>query len=86
VNAIVMYMIQDTAPLLIHSAQWTDSLALISWQLPSDFPVLAQNIPATDLGRDIGVWWNNFVKTGQLAAFIAGIVFGYMVKTFTSFG
>jgi hypothetical protein len=83
---MMMHMIQDTGSLLGNTAYWTDSLALISWHLPSDFPVLAQNIQPTDLGRDIGVWWNHFVKTGQLAAFIVGIVFGYMAKTFTSFG
>ncbi|MBM0743079.1 hypothetical protein JOY44_15935 [Phormidium sp. CLA17] len=83
---MVMHMIHDTGSLLISSAHWVDSLPLISWHLPSDFPVLAQNLKPTDLSKDIGVWWNNFVKTGQLAAFIAGIVFGYMVKTFTSFG
>lgn len=81
---MVMHMVQDTGSLLLGSVHWVDSLPL-SWHLPSDFPVLAQLKP-TDLGRDIGVWWNGFVKTGQLAAFIAGIVFGYMVKTFTSFG
>jgi hypothetical protein len=82
---MVMQMIQDTASLLINSAHWTDTFQMIPWHLPSDFSVLAQ-IKQTDIGADIGVWWNNFVKTGQLAAFIAGIVFGYMVKTFTSFG
>lgn len=82
---MVMHIVQDSALLLINSAHWVDSLPLMSWHLPPDFSVLAQ-LKQTDLGRDIGVWWNGFVKTGQLAAFIAGIVFGYMVKTFTSFG
>lgn len=82
---MIMHMIQDTGSLLLNSAHWVDSLPLISWHLPSDVSVLAQ-LKQTDIGRDIGVWWNGFVKTGQLAAFIAGIVFGYMVKTFTSFG
>ncbi len=82
---MVMHMIQDTTSLLLNSSHWADSLPLMSWHLPSDFSVLAQ-IKQTDLGRDISVWWNGFVKTGQLAAFIAGIIFGYMVKTFTSFG
>ncbi|MCY7392489.1 MAG: hypothetical protein LH647_13695 [Leptolyngbyaceae cyanobacterium CAN_BIN12] len=83
---MVIPMIHDTTSLLLNSFHWADSLPLMSWHLPSDFPVLAQNLKPTDLGRDIGVWWNGFVKTGQLAAFIVGIIFGYMVKTFTSFG
>jgi hypothetical protein len=82
---MVMHMVQDTGSLLLSSVHWVDSLPLTSWHLSFDFSVLAQ-IKQTDIGRDIGVWWNGFVKTGQLAAFVAGVVFGYMVKTFTSFG
>jgi hypothetical protein len=53
--------------------------------LPID-PVLAQQIPQTDLMGDVQRAFDNFVKTGQAWAFLIGLVLGYMLKTFTTFG
>ena len=55
-------------------------------QLSLDHLVLAQQVPQTDLVGDIQRAFDNFVKTGQAWAFIIGLVFVYMIKTFTTFG
>ncbi|MEB3292988.1 MAG: hypothetical protein VKJ24_07495 [Synechococcales bacterium] len=47
---------------------------------------LAQQFKEPDLAGDVGKMWQHFVKTGQVWAFIIGMVAGYLVKTFTSFG
>ncbi|MCU0549079.1 MAG: hypothetical protein MUC48_07005 [Leptolyngbya sp. Prado105] len=51
-----------------------------------DVTVLAQDFKQSDIPGDVGKTWNHFVRTGQVWAFLIGIVAGYMVKTFTSFG
>lgn len=48
--------------------------------------ILAQQFKQTDIAGDVGKSWNHFVRTGQVWAFGIGVVLGYMVKTFTSFG
>ncbi len=39
-----------------------------------------------DFTGDIGKAWGKFVRTGQVWAFLAGSVFGYLLKTFTTYG
>jgi hypothetical protein len=43
-------------------------------------------VKPTDLGGDVSVMWKKFVSTGQVWAFLVGTIFGYLVKTFTSYG
>jgi hypothetical protein len=56
----------------------------IDW--PSDWLVLAQQFKEPDIPGDVSKAFNHFVKTGQIWAFLIGIVLGYLVKTFTSYG
>jgi len=63
--------------------QSVDVAQLLHWHLPLD---LAQQFKDPDFAGDIGRTWNHFVKTGQLWAFLGGLILGYLVKTFTSFG
>ncbi len=54
-----------------------------------DGDLLAQinnQIKETDLGGDVSKMWKKFVSTGQVWAFLIGIIFGYLMKTFTSYG
>lgn len=54
-----------------------------------DSDLLAQinsQIKETDLGGDVSKMWKKFVSTGQVWAFLIGTIFGYLVKTFTSYG
>jgi hypothetical protein len=43
-------------------------------------------IKETDFVGDVGKAWGKFVRTGQVWAFLAGGVFGYLLKTFTTYG
>ncbi len=57
--------------------------------IPHDNDFLAQinsQIKETDLGGDVSKMWRKFVSTGQVWAFLIGTIFGYLVKTFTSYG
>ncbi len=39
-----------------------------------------------DLAGDVQRAFNNFVKTGQVWAFLIGVILGYLFRTFTSYG
>jgi hypothetical protein len=57
--------------------------------IPHDSDLLAQinnQIKETDLGGDVSKMWKKFVSTGQVWAFLVGTIFGYLAKTFTSYG
>lgn len=63
--------------------QVADGSQLLHWHLPLD---LAQQFKEPNLAGDVGKMWGNFVKTGQAWAFLGGLVLGYLVKSFTTFG
>jgi hypothetical protein len=54
--------------------------------MPHDWATLATQIKETDLSGDVGKWWDKVVKTGQIWAFLLGAIFGYLAKTFTTYG
>jgi hypothetical protein len=51
-----------------------------------DWAVLAQQFKETDISGDVGKVWAKAVKQGQVWAFLLGAIFGYLVKTFTTYG
>ncbi len=62
---------------------------LQTFHIPHDGDLLAQinnQIKETDLGGDVSKMWKKFVSTGQVWAFLVGTIFGYLAKTFTSYG
>ncbi|MFM2429378.1 MAG: hypothetical protein RLZZ511_591 [Cyanobacteriota bacterium] len=61
-------------------------ISLDGWPMPDDWSLVATKFKETDLGGDFGKWWNHVVKTGQVWAFLLGAIFGYLVKTFTTYG
>lgn len=75
-------ILHDVINGLSGSTHWFDALQVIHWHLPIDLAQLKE----PDFAGDIGKAWNTFVKTGQVWAFLVGLIFGYLVKTFTSFG
>jgi hypothetical protein len=91
---MIIHMVQELASWSAGLTQGGDILQTLHWQIPSDWighwsndwMVLAQQFKEPDIAGDIGKSWNHFVKTGQVWAFLIGIVFGYMAKTFTTFG
>jgi hypothetical protein len=62
-----------------------DVLQILHGYLPLDFAVLDKPIQV-DLAGDVQRAFNNFVRSGQVWAFLIGIALGYLVKTFTSYG
>ncbi len=88
---MVFHMIQESIPWIGDVNHWVDTWQAIHWHVPSDlFPsdlmVLDKQIQPTDLGGDIQKAADKFVKTGQAWAFLVGLILGYLLKTFTSFG
>ncbi len=88
---MVLHFMQDATTWFTQATVLADSLSF--WPEPgsvtlwsTDQWVLAQQITQTDIVGDLQKWFNNLVKTGQLWAFLLGLVVGYLVKTFTSFG
>lgn len=82
---MVLHMLQDAALWLSSIDVLGDVARSLHAGWPLD-PVLAQQIPQTDLMGDVQRAFDNFVKTGQAWAFLIGLVLGYMLKTFTTFG
>lgn len=73
---------------------WSMHLSLLSdtWhltQLPLDglqnWSILAQQLD-TDPFRGFRELFSNFFESGQAWAFLAGIVFGYLIRSLTSYG
>lgn len=82
---MVINIMQDTTTWLMGMAHWTDALQMIHWHLPLDLAILNKPLEV-DLAGDVQRAFNNFVKTGQVWAFLVGIILGYLFRTFTSFG
>lgn len=83
---MVICMMQDATSWLVGMSHWTDALQVIHWHLPIDPLAVLDNKIEVDLAGDVQKAFNNFVKSGQVWAFLIGIIFGYLVKTFTSYG
>ena len=83
---MLMHIVQDATVWSSGLHHWIDTVQVFHWHLPTDLMALDKPIQQTDLWGDFQKAFNNFVKTGQAWAFVIGIVIGYMIKTFTSFG
>ncbi len=55
------------------------------WHLSTDGLVLAQNTDA-DLVAQAQQAWKTFIETGQVWAFLIGLIIGYAFRTFTTYG
>lgn len=83
---MLLHVVQDAGVWLTHGSWWGEAVRSLHVDLSVNHLVLAQNIPQTDLVGDMQRAFDNFVKTGQAWAFLIGLVLGYMLKTFTTFG
>ncbi len=81
----MIHFLADLPTWFTHVTHVNDVLQSFHLHSP-DWTVLAQQFKEPDITGDVGKTWNHFVKTGQVWAMLIGIVLGYMVKTFTSFG
>ncbi|WP_414529069.1 hypothetical protein [Nodularia chucula] len=61
-------------------------ISQLVWHLPVNVTVLAQYVNDPDLLGQMQQAWNNFVLTGQIWAFLIGIIIGYFLRSLTSFG
>jgi hypothetical protein len=77
---------QDGVTWLVGMTHLTDALQLFHWHLPLDHLAILDRPLEVDLGGDVQKAFNNFVKTGQVWAFLLGLALGYIIRTFTSFG
>jgi hypothetical protein len=83
---MIIHVAQEMTTYLAGMTHSSDLLSTLHWHIPSDWLVLAQQFKEPDFAGDISKSFNHFVKTGQIWAFGIGIVLGYLVKTFTSYG
>ncbi len=83
---MLLHVLQDLNIWFTHSSLITDAARSLHLDLSLDHLVLAQQFKQTDLVGDVQRAFDNFVKTGQAWAFLIGLVLGYMLKTFTTFG
>lgn len=87
ISAIVDVTSWSVDPAYWLDVSWLDALQPSHWHLPLDLAKLGDKvIEEVDFAGSVQKAFNNFVKTGQVWAFLIGIIFGYFVKTFTSFG
>lgn len=82
---MLLHVVQDATVWLTHLSVVSDTWQSFQIDLSIDHSVLAQ-IKQTDLWGDVTRAFDNFVKTGQAWAFVAGLFLGYLLKAFTSFG
>ena len=63
-----------------------DVLGVLNTPIQVDWTVLAQDVTnVPNPLNQFGNAWNHFVKTGQIWAFLIGVVLGYLFRGFTSF-
>lgn len=63
-----------------------DSLSMLVAKMPYWSVVLAYQVRETNLWGQVQGAWNHFVQTGQIWALIIGVILGYFIKGFTTFG
>lgn len=82
---MLISIVQDAPTWFVGITHLTDALQTVHWHLPLDLATLNKPLQV-DLGGDVQRAFNNFVKTGQIWAFLIGIILGYLFRTFTSYG
>jgi hypothetical protein len=82
----IVCMLQDATTWVSGGTHWIDTLQVLHWHPPFDLLKLGDEIIRVDLFGDVQRAFNTFVKTGQIWAFLIGIILGYLFKSFTSYG
>ncbi|WP_199336521.1 hypothetical protein [Oscillatoria sp. FACHB-1407] len=80
---LLIHLVQDMPTLLAVSPD-SDFWNLL-WHPHLDWSLLAQQFE-TDVFANARRSFDNFVKSGQLWALLIGLVIGYLVRSFTSYG
>lgn len=81
---IIVNIIQEITayPSIIHSYEGSEIL----WNFPNNWTLLAQQVTDPDLLGNFQKAFNNFIQTGQAWALLIGLIIGYMIRGFTSYG
>ncbi len=82
---MVVDVFQQATPWLADISSWGDFHQGLLWHSSFDWSVLAQSFD-TDVFKNTRTILNNFVKSGQLWAFLGGLVVGYILRSATSYG
>lgn len=64
----------------------SDSMFQIVGHLPLNVDVLAQTVTDPNIVGQMQQTWNNFVKSGQIWAFLIGVGVSYLFLKLTKFG
>lgn len=56
------------------------------WDFQNNWTLLAQQVSDPDLLGNFQKAFNNFIQTGQAWALLIGLIIGYMIRGFTSYG
>ncbi|MEH2056925.1 MAG: hypothetical protein V7K97_12360 [Nostoc sp.] len=67
-------------------SQYSNLISQLFWHLPVNLTALAQTITDPNVLGQIEKAWNHFIQTGQVWAFLIGLVIGYMIRNLTSYG
>lgn len=78
---MVVVDVQVLTPLLDNISYLGKSLS----QLSVDWLVLAQQVDDPDVLGQMQAWFANFIQSGQVWAFLIGLVVGYIFRNMTSF-
>lgn len=81
---MAVYHLIQQLPCFADLASWSDvSQHGFIWQT-IDWSLFAQF--ETDVFRPVREFFNNFIESGQIWAFLIGIVLGYLFRSLTSYG
>lgn len=81
----LLQIIPDIATAMPDVSAWGEPVHHVFHISPSDWSVIAQQFE-TDVFADFRTFFNNFIQSGQIWAFIIGIVIGYLLRGLTTYG
>jgi hypothetical protein len=81
---LLIHLMQETPTMLVGVISDSE-ISHFLWHPQLDWSLLAQQFE-TDVFANTRAAFDNFVKSGQLWAFVIGLIIGYLVRSFTSYG
>jgi len=82
---MLLEILQGVLPLSTHGYVASESLPVWMWFSSFDSTVLAQQAN-TDIVQNVQGAFDNFVESGQVWAFLIGLILGYFFRMFTTYG
>lgn len=82
---VLIHLVQHMTPCLADTITWSDVSQGWFWHSRIDWSMLAQYINP-DVFAATRSFFNNFIKSGQLWALLIGLIIGYIMRGFTTYG